>query len=263
MASWHTPVVNKPRGFSELDATEGFAPVAAPQTRTATVVAPRPAPVMPPPPPVTTRRRHSFVVDLVIIAVLGVASVIVAQVVRDAVLRHEGLTTLSLRSGFWWTIATVSWVPLAIAAIVIAAIYALAVRGRGLFVLPLIVGLLLFALPVGAMALASFVAVRTNSPTPAPRQPLDLTDQPAPTVPPLVTLPPSPTVSASSASTASFVAPVRHTAAARASTAPTGLQSPKQPRQPITPPPTTAPPKTKGQTQTPAPTKPDGQHQSQ
>jgi hypothetical protein len=201
-------------------------------------------------------------IDLAITAAAAVASVLLALRTRDAIFRAAHMSVFSLRSGFWWTIATASWLPVAVAAGALAIVYlllfrrgAIVARRRG-SVLPLLVLVVAFALPVGAMALAAQIATRVTAPAAPATTPIDVSNAPVPTLAPVPIAGPTTAPSARSGGAAAFVAR-SSPAVGRTSAAPTGLHAPKAPKQPVTPPPTPKPsPTSRSQTS-------EAQHQSQ
>jgi hypothetical protein len=186
--AWHVPVTPasaepvRPT-YSELDLADDLSAV---QTA--------PRPVVRTPIEVRPRRRRlglGWLVDLVVVAALAVAAVFAARAVSTAIFDHTRTFDAALHTGFGWWVARASTAGLVVAVCLAAAIYALLFRRRGVAG-RIIALLLLFALPVAAVAGAAYLVTRPASSVTPSDSPSDVPDVgPVATPEGAVTAPPS------------------------------------------------------------------------
>lgn len=225
------------------------------------------------PPAARSRIVRVLLLDVVVVAALATAMIVLAQLARDAVIRSANLSTIEPHTGAMWSLARASWSSLLMVGIGIALLYvALFRRGtlgartfgrprRG-SVLPLVFLVAAFAAPIGVVAGSAALASRQTV-TPPDETPLDVSGDASGAAPvPSATAPPTPSPSAAAAQLR--VAGAAPAAAPRpVATAPrTVPATPEKPKLPPTPVPTAKPKATPKAS--PAPKKQGGgQQQSQ
>jgi hypothetical protein len=236
MDEWHVPVTSAPAEpvrptYSELDLADDLGSV-----RTVPR-GPVPAPIEVRPP--RRRLRLGWLVDVAIVAALAVAATFAARAASKGIFDRTRTFDATLHTGFGWWVARASIVGLVAAVCVAAAIYLLLFRRRGVAgrVIALV---LLFALPVAAVAGAAYLVTRPASSIAPEASPFDVPDVGAvPTSAPAITLAPT-SEAPSSATVADVSSPAR--AAAVAAPAPrTRPEVPVLPVAPATPRPTPKP----------------------